>query len=196
MKWSFVLSLLLFAGVTSLHGQGNKKDYYHVPQPIKFDNKQYYLSDSYHPQDNYYKQEYIPKGETADRFNTMVTIDVLIGNQSVKDMVTQKVAELETVQKTNPVVHYKVYEHPEKGEYILDFVLSEGEPNISVVEWNTYRYTSYKDKSGKKGVMLFAYSWRGYDSEVKSFFEKLKTKRMDYVNMIGAYTLPVIQLSN
>ena len=192
----FCIASILLGSVLSVHGQGNKNEYYNIVLPIKFDNKQYYLSDSYHPQDNYYKQEYIQKGESADKFSTMIIIDILIGNQSAKEMAMQKVAEIEKIKKMNPVVRYELYENPKIDEYMLDFLLSVSEGDrISIVEWNVYRYTPYTDKSGKKGIMLFAYSWRGYGNDVTSFFNSLKKERTNYVNMISGYQLPVIQLN-
>jgi len=138
MKHILFVITILSVGVPSLFAQG-KKDYIHMPGPVKFENALYYLSDSYHPEAYYYKQEYIPKGETADKFNSMITIDVLIADVSVKDVVTQKVSELEEMKKTNPVVNYKVYEQTDKGEYMLDFLISQNaDGNVQIVEWNLY----------------------------------------------------------
>jgi len=179
-----------------LAGAQGKKDYYHIPLPIKINSQQYFLSDSYHPQDNYYKQEYIPKGENADKFNSMVTVDVLTGAQSMKDIVTQKAAEIENIKATDPVAHYELFEQSEKGEYMLDFLLSSSNEGSLFVEWNVYRYTTYTDKAGKKGVLLFANSWRAYGDDVNKFLTDLKTKRMPVINMMGAYKIPAVQLNN
>ena len=193
---SFSLFLCCCFCILSLSAQTEKKDHFHVPAPIKFNSGQYYLSDSYHPETYYYKQEYLPKGEHADKFNTMVTIDVLIGNLTVKDAIMQKISEIEAMKKSDPVARYETFEHPESGEYMLDFMLSQSEGEMAtLVEWNVYRYTTYTDKAGQKGVLLFAYTRRGYGDGIKSFFENLKANRMTMINMLGAYKLPVIQVS-
>lgn len=197
MKFNIAILPFLFVVVQSATGQGNKIDRFHIPMPIKFENSSYYLSDSYHPESYYYKQEYIPKGESADHFNSMVTIDVVIADVSVKDVVDQKINEIQAMQKTDPIVKYELMEHPEKGEYMLDFLMSQTvDGRVLIVEWNLYRYKVYTTKSGKKGVLLFAYSLRGYEGKTKDFLISLKTKRPQIDKSMGEYKLPDFQISD
>ena len=196
MKSLILISSIIISGTLSAYGQGNAKDYFHVP-PITFEKKAYFLSDAYHPQDIYYKQEYIPKGETADQFNSMVTIDLLTADIAVKDMVAKKVGELEELKKNDPVAKYQLIENSEKGEYILDFLVTQTVGDkVGIVEWNVYRYKAYTYAPGKTGVLLFAYTKRGYGDGITKFFSTLKTDRAEITEHMTAYKLPDIKLSN
>ena len=191
----FNLIALLILSATFAHSQDNVKNYYHIPETLTFDSLQYKLAASYHPNDVYYKQEYIPAGEVADHFNKMIVIDFVVTDLLVKDMLERKVEELTERKKTDPVVNYEVMENAAKGEYILDFILSDGQGNkLNIVERNVYRYKSYTDKVGHKGVLLFGISQRGYGNGITSFFNRLKISRTDDINKTGAYTVPDIEI--
>src|SRR5579862_8380120 len=139
-----VLSLIL----TSFVYKHQEKiiNYYSIPEVINFDSVQYKLSASYHPSEIYYKQEYIPAGENADHFNKMITIDFVVTNKSPKDILAMKINELQERKKNDPVVHYEIISNPKKGEYILDFILSQQEGGkVGIVERNVYRYKNYTD---------------------------------------------------
>ncbi len=195
MKQILTIMSLLLIGLQSLFAQG-KKDYLHVPGPLKFENTFYFLSDSYHPEEYYYKQEYIPKGESADKFISMITIDVLTVDMTVKDVVTKKIEEIKEMQKTDPIVKYELYEQSEKGEYMLDFLLSQTvNGHVQIIEWNLYRYKLYSDQNGKKGVILYAYTMRGYESKTKEFLTKLKENRKKFDDAFGVYKIPAIQIN-
>ncbi len=197
MKQITFLVAVLLIGCQSLLAQGNKKDYFKIPAPVKFDGKQFFLSDAYHPESYYYKQEYIPKGENPDHFFSMVTVDIITAEVPVKDMVTRKVAELEEMKKTNPVVNYEMMEQTEKGEYMLDFILSQNEGGkVAIVEWNLYRYKVFVGKDGKKGVLLFAYTLRAYEGKTTEFIKGLKAKRPGYTKSMIEYKIPDIKIAD
>jgi hypothetical protein len=171
------------------------KDYFAIPGPVTFNKTNYYLSWSSHPNDNYYKQEYLPSGEKAETFSNMIMIEALVGDMSLQDAVQTKIAEIEQRKKTDPVANYQIIKNPSTGEYLLDFVYSQSTGNkTSVVEWNAYRYVSLKDKSVSNGVLLFAYSKRGYGDAVTNFLKTLKTGRQADINMIAAYKIPGVKL--
>ena len=186
----------LFILITILaHGQDNVKNYYHIPEVLTFDSLQYKLIASYHPNDVYYKQEYVPAGEIADHFNKMIFIDFVVTELTVKDMVERKVDELNERKKSDPVVNYEVMENTAKSEYILDFILSSNQGNkLDIVERNIYRYKTYTDKAGHTGVLLFGVSQRGYGIGITAFFAKLKASRMGDINKASAYTIPGVEI--
>lgn len=193
-----LLSLIaLFALTTSFIYKNNDdvKNYYNIPETLTFDNIQYKLVASYHPNDVYYKQEYIPSGESADHFNKMVLIDFVITDALAKKMLQMKAKELDDRKKSDAVTHYEVMENDDKGEYMLDFILSDGKGDqITVVERNVYRYKNYTDKAGHKGILLFGISQRGYDNGITPFFTNLKKTRIDDINKVGAYNIPDIDI--
>lgn len=175
MEKSRKLSILLTGLIMSTiaFAQTNKlaTDYLHVPGPIAFDNKLYHLNWSTHPAANFYKQEYIVKGDETDKYNAMILVDVITGDAVIKNVVTAKVAELKKMKEANPVINYEVIENPKAGEYMLDFLLTANAPDgtITIVERNVYRYKIFADKAGNKGVMLFGISTRSYDTAVAGF---------------------------
>lgn len=179
------------------NGQSQKTaDYLKVPGPIIFDNQSYSLSWSSHPATNFYKQEYIVKGDNPDRFKTMVLTDVITGESDLKKVVNAKIAELKQMQASNPVVNYEVINNPKTGEYMLDFLLSanNADGSMSVLERNVYRYKIFTDKAGNKGVQLFGISTRSYGAAINQFLTALKSNRKDLVNKVSVYKIPEIKI--
>jgi len=192
---TLVFGLLL---TTASFGQTTKTvtDYLGLAKPILFDNVSYNLAWTSHPTDNYYKQEYLAQGDTLEKFKRLVTIDVLVTKTKLKDIIAAKVAELNKIKKTNPVVQYQTFE---KGdEIMLDFLLSENTPDgklVSTVERNVYRYKIATDKNGQKAVLLFAVSDRAYGNDIDNFFSNLKEHRYDLLNAVGAFDIPEITIA-
>jgi len=199
MKIKFILLLVLagfFLGTTTF-GQTSKitTDYLGVPGPIKLDKISYNLAWSSHPLDNYYKQEYIEAGDSLEKFKTMILLDFLTGIK-IKDAVKAKVTELEKLKETNPVVQFEQFEN--KGEYMLDFLVSQNTPDgklVSIVERNVYRYKTIVDKSGQKGILLFGVSQRSYGNDIDNFFAVLKKTRYDLINLVGSFDIPEISIA-
>lgn len=196
MNKAFYLIVLLWltTGFTHKSGQ-DARNYYNTPEMLTFDNVQYKLVASYHPNDIYYKQEYIPAGESVDHFNKMVFIDFVITDANSREMLDMKAKEMQERKKNDAVVNYEIMENNADGEYMLDFILSDSKNNkLTVVERNVYRYKSYSDKAGHRGILLFAISQRGYDKDILMFFKNLKTNRVDDINKVGLYNIPDIEI--
>lgn len=192
-----LLSTLLFSGAAN--GQSNKKttDYLGAPGPIVFEKTTYNLSWSSHPAANYYKQEYLPKGETADNFRTMILFEVVTGNLNIKDIAAAKLAELKKMKETNPLINYESFDNPRTGEYMIDFLLTANAPDggISIAERNVYRYKAVTDASGLKGIALFGISTRSYGKEAAAFISSLKMKRKDLVSQVAQFSIPAIRIA-
>ena len=169
-------------------------NYLNVSGPIVFNSSSYDFVWSSHPSPTYYKHEYLKKGETVQKFNTMVMVELLTGTTTPKDLVANKVAELKTMQSTNPYVQFETFFNKDSNEYILDFLVtanSADNKEITIAERNVYRYKVYSE-NGKKGVLLFAVSTRSYGDNVTKFLQSLKGSRMDLVNKVKAFTVPAI----
>ena len=189
----YFIALLWLATSFTYENDQDVKNYYNIPEILTFDNVQYKLVASYHPEDSYYKQEYIPAGESADYFNKMLFIDFALTDATPREMLDLKAKEIQERKKNDPVVNYEIMENTEKGEYILDFILSDSKDGkLTVVERNVYRYKYYSDKAGHRGVLLFAISQRGYDKGITAFFKSLKSTRVDDINKVGLYNIPDI----
>ncbi len=190
--------MLFFLIATISHSQNTKmiKDYLNVPGPISFDNKSYNLSWSSHPAANFYKQEYIVKGDSADRFKSMILFDLLTGNSTIKEIAAAKIEELKTAKATNPLVTYEIFDNPTTGEYMIDFVLTANSAGgqLDIAERNVYWYTKFTSASGQKGVLLFGVSTRSYGNNINQFLTNLKTGKKYLVDLVAKFKMPVVKL--
>jgi len=192
------LAGILFIAPAFCQTQKSMKDYLSIPEPIVFNNKSYNLSWSSHPAQNFYKHEYIVKGDNVDKFQSMILIDVITGNTNLKEIVAGKVEELKKLKAQNPVVNYQSFDNPKTGEYIIDFLLTANaaDGTINIAEHNIYRYKKLADKSGKTGVVLFGISTRSYGSEITTFLNELKTSKNNLVNQVAQFNIPSINITN
>jgi len=181
-----------------IKAQTNKAatNYLNVTGPIVFDNKSFKLNWSSHPSANFYKQEYLTKGEDASKYKMMLLIDVTAGETNLKNVVSAKIAELKKMKEGNPMVSYEIIQNPKTGEYLLDFLLTANaaDGTTSIVERNIYRYKTFTGKAGNKCVMLFAVSSRAYAKEVNSFFIALKANRKVLINEMAQCKMPEISI--
>jgi hypothetical protein len=193
-----ILVLLLFASTSIVIHAINPPvdDYLSIPGPVTFGDTSFELAWSSNPNANYYKHEYLPAGESLERFNEMLIIEVITGELTLSEAVNTKVKELMNRKSNDPYSNYEVIENPKTGEYILDFIVSDsngGEANI--VEWNAYRYVKLKDKSDRNGVMLFAISRRAYGEGISDFLKVLKSNRSEGISMLSSFDVPNVKLS-
>ncbi|MEP7166261.1 MAG: hypothetical protein ABI741_16280 [Ferruginibacter sp.] len=190
----FFVGAILFACIFfSFNVKDNKqkvKDYFTVPGPVDFNKTMYSLSWSSHPNNDYYKQEYLPANERSETFNKMIMIEALVSSMTPKEAAMAKIKELDQRKKIDPVTNYQFIENPATGEYVVDFVISSND----IVEWNAYRYINLKNKSSENGLMLFAYSKRSYGAASTNFLKSLKTERVKDINAVATYKIPGIKL--
>ncbi len=193
-KKSLLLIILFLYSSLSLDAQNKINEYLSIPGPIKIDNTFYNLIWSSHPNENYYKQEYLSPTEKIEKYGTLVMIDYIQGTLKIEDVINRKVTELENLKKSNPVVNYKIYENGE--EYILDFLITENSKDgkeILIAERNVYRYKLISNNKSK-GVLLFGVSERGYKENIESFFNNLKNNSSKLIEVVGNYQLPKIEI--
>ena len=170
-------------------------NYYGIPVSLTFNKLDYKLSWSSHPNNVYYKQEYIPKGNSADTFKDMVLIDFIETDADLKDAVKVQVAKIQERKKTDAVCNYDIVESPDGKEFVLDFLMSDRKDNkLTVLEWSAYHYKTYTDKAGHKGVLLFGICHRAYGDESNDMLKNLSKFRADNRNALIAYPIPDIQI--
>jgi len=200
-----MLPVLLLAGLLSIttQGQTNKvmHDYLNIPGPIVLDKKSYNLSWSSHPAANFYKQEYIQKGDNPEKFKEMILVDVIISSpdshrDGIKEVVAAKIAELKKIKESNPAVNYETFDNSKAGEYMIDFLLTANaaDGKMSIVERNVYRYKTFTDQSGKTGILLFGISTRNYGENIPAFFSSLKTNKSNLLNQVAQYKIPSVKI--
>ena len=193
-----ILTLFIFIAAilsSSFSYAQNVVDKLNVPGPVVIGNKSHALNWASHPSAGFYKQEYIAAGDNADKFKSMVLLDVSLGNFILKDIVSAKIAELKKMKETNPLVNYEMFQ--KNGEYLLYFLLSANTPNgktVDIVERNIYRYKTFTDKSGKKGILLFGVSVRSYGNDIDAFLKALKTGKAALLNEVAQFNIPAVTI--
>ncbi|MEP6675211.1 MAG: hypothetical protein ABJA78_08645 [Ferruginibacter sp.] len=198
MKKEIIIFLLSSILLTAANGQQLKKpfDYLSVSD-LLFNKSAYSLSWTSHPTANFFKQEYLVKADNADRYNTMILIDVLTGTDNIKEIVAQKITELKKLKESNPVIRYETFDNTKSGEYMIDFVLTENSADgkyISIAERNVYRYKFFVDKKGNKSILLFGVSIRSYGNAVGNFLNDLKINKSVLVNEVAGFKIPEIKI--
>ena len=191
-KLSLIITLFMFSHMTQAQ---NAKNYFSIDS-ISFENESYFLAWSSFSDNGYYKHEYLRKGDYLDKgFNKMILIEVLQKDVTPKDLASKKAKEIEKIKKKYPVANYQIIDNPETGEYLIDFLMSDGEGDL--YEWNVYRYKLIDTPKGK-AVMLFGFSLRSFeDAELSldDFFPYFQENRMELINAVANYELPEIKLS-
>jgi len=194
----FCLPVLLIVSTSFNYKKHADKviNYLNTDEIIKFNKKEYKLSWSSHPVSNYYKQEYIPKGETSEHYSNLLLIDYLLIDTPAFNIVGVKVHEILERKKTDIVAQYQLLKNPDKKDnYILDFLLSAGENDkINVIEWNGYHYQNYTDKAGHKGVLLFGISKRAYGADVTPFLQGLRAFKGEQLKVLVQYEAPKVEI--
>jgi len=154
-----------------------------VKENLEFDKTTFKLSWTAKPKDNYLIQEYLPEGETSAYFKQMLTIHLFITDIKTKDAVSQKVNELIARKKTDSTYNYQVTESPDGKEFLVDFLLGESKNNeMTIVEFNVYRYKQIQISKKQKAIIVFAYSKRSYGDDITEFFKTLGDDRGKYLN--------------
>ena len=189
-----MLLIQLMLGKVGVASSDGVVDRLSLPGSIEFNGESYRLSWSSHPTSHYYKQEYLPPGQTGERFQRMVLIEATVRGVDVNGAVAAQVNMLNKRKSTDPTVNFAAAKNPKNGEIILDFVLSAQDPKgEDVVEWNAYRYAALRGKGGESGVLLFGISRRAYGDDTTNFLRKLKSARPAEVNALATYPLPVVR---
>ena len=168
---SIIISLL---SCLSLSSQ-SATEYFNVGNPIKYCGTKYSLVWSAQPQENYFVQEYLPKGETLEHYNQMFTVSVIFWDRTPLEAVQAKIAELEERKKSDPITKYMVAEN--NGDYILEFLVgdsSNGKMNTVEVDVHYYRQMTI---NGKKASVLCFYSGRAYGDDILPFIQSIPEKR-------------------
>lgn len=166
-----------------------------VPGPLVFAGTSYTLAWSSHPRPTYYKQEYLPAGQSVDHYERMLMVEVLDGG-TVAGAASAQVRSINARKGKDPLANVAVLENRQRGEIIVDFLLGGRDAQgAETAEWNAYRYAPFKTANGHAGVMLFAISHRAYGDGVRDFLVRLKTFRSEEISRVARQDLPVPNLA-
>ena len=174
------LSFILMMTCVMAFSQEEIVDYLHVGKTLKFQGKKFELKWSQHPMEVYYLQEWLPKGETFDNYEQMLSVSLAFSEAlTVQYAVEAKIQELEERKKSDKCCNYLVYEND--GEYLIDFLVSDGaDGKLNCVEVDIHHYKPVT-VNGKKAIQLNFYSRRAYGDDIIPFLESLKDKKDDWI---------------
>jgi hypothetical protein len=189
-RCAFALALLLIlAGPAPAQ---DAVDRIGVPGPLTLEGADFALAWSAHPNARYYKQEYLPAGQSLTAYTRMVIVEVIEAGTSVKSALASQVAMLNKRKATDPLVNFAVIQNDKTGEALLDFVLGGRDAaGRTITEWNAYRYAPFG-----QGVMLLAVSHRAYgDEDGMTFLQQLKASRPRHIAAVTQAAMPIVKLS-
>lgn len=165
--------------------------------PIDFNKTEFTLAWSQKPNANYFVQEYVPKNETVEKFNELITVNVFVLNTTVENAVQQKINELIKRKETDKVCNFNVIESPDGKESILDCLLSvEKNGDLDIVEFIIYRYKQIELENHQKALLIYSYSKRSYDKNIMKFLKGLSTERENLLNVMIAKEMPEIIIND
>ena len=161
-----------------------------APGPIVFEDVEFALAWTSHPSETYFKQEYVPAGQTVEQFEDMFMIDVMTDGMTPEAAAAAMIKNLDARKGTDPVINYDLIRNDQTGEIVLDFLLSDSTSGTMIVEWNAYRYVPFGD-----GIALYAISRRGYGEDgARTLLTGLKEKRQSAINALALMELPELSL--
>lgn len=186
MSLSRLAAVVAFVIATPVLAQ---EDAVGVPGPIVFEGTSFELVWTSNPTPTYYKQEYLPAGESVEAYSQMFMVDVLTEGATPESAAADMIAGLEQRKAEDPVVNFAMIANDATGELILDFLLSDTSSGDVIVEWNAYRYVPYGE-----GLALFAISRRGYGDDTSGFIGELANWRLGSIDALAQMELPEVVL--
>lgn len=190
-----ILAAIALASASTSTRSAEAVDRLGVPGPLRFGDTGYLLAWSSHPTATYYKQEYLPAGETSDSYARMLIIELVDAGASVESALAAQIRTLNQRKGRDPIAKFEVLQNRQTGEALLDFLVSDrNAKGVEIAEWNAYRYVPRRNAAGGTGVMLFAISHRAYgDAAIRDFLIRLKTFRPAEINRIAQQASPVVR---
>jgi len=185
------LAVALAAILWLAPAQAQTTDYLGLPGPIAFSGDSYELVWSSRPDENYVKQEYLPVGDTPERYNRMLLVETVIGAMNAADAAQAQIEALNQRKPNDPLLNLDLLQNEAAGEVLLDFIVSsKDEAGEYIVEWNAYRYAPLAEGLGL-GVMLMGISHRAYGNDAaKAFLQGLPTLRPAQIDALAGAPLP------
>lgn len=164
-----------------------------LPGPISFQGQSYALAWTSQPSEGYFKQEYVPEGQSVEAYTDMILVEAVAGAITPMEAAAVQVQSLTARKETDPVVNHQIIQNDATGEVLLDFVISDLSADPIVVEWNAYRYMPLAEEDG---VALFAISHRGYGEDgARALLEGLGAMRGEAVNALATFDVPAIAIA-
>ena len=157
IKYLLLIVTLLATSINSNYLIG--QDRIGIPGPLNFDGMNYFFYRSIKINNATYVQEYLPIKETSDSFHSMIICKLLITDWEVKEVAENKMKQMEDIKKTDSICNSRLFQSPDRTEYIVDYFLGEYKNKniLSGVEYYIYRYKRIKIRNDNDAVLAFVY---------------------------------------
>ncbi|AWG22069.1 hypothetical protein FFWV33_11380 [Flavobacterium faecale] len=169
-------------------------DFLHTGTILKFEDHNFHLAWSSHPNTTYYKQEYLRTSDNKfETYQKMLIVEAVQSDILVEQASNMKLNELEKLKKDNPLVQTNIEKANNQDEKVISFMLSGGH---NVLEWNIYRYQQQKNDRGTF-LVLYAYSYRNYftkKEDIVKFLEYVKANNSKITNLVNSAAVPKIKV--
>lgn len=182
-RLSAALAIVCFSGLAVVA----QEDAVGAPGPFVLEGTSFDLVWTSHPTETFYKQEYVPEGQSVEAYDEMFMVDVLTTGVTPDEAAHAIVTSLQERKASDPVVNFEILKNEATGEVILDFVLSDSSGEAVIVEWNAYRYVPLHN-----GVAMFGISRRGYGDGAADLLRGLKDARATSIGALAELELPEI----
>ncbi|MCW2121056.1 hypothetical protein [Flavobacterium sp. 7A] len=169
-------------------------DFLSTGSVLKFEDQNFNLAWSSHPNDTYYKQEYLRASDNKfETYQKMLIVEAVKSNITVEQASNMKLTELTNLKKSNPLVQFKTEKGAKDDEKVISFMISGGH---NILEWNLYRYQK-QTTNNENFLVLYAYSYRNYftnKEEIVKFLEYVKSNNTKITSLINAVSIPKIEI--
>jgi hypothetical protein len=153
-----------------------------VEGPLLFNKSKFELIQSTKPDDNMYKQEYLPKNEAIESYNQKMSLLLIETDTELEDIVTSKIKDLSEYKKKDHNALYSSKEIKNGAEYIVEFTKCDyNGPKVTLVEYNVSKVKRINTNGGKKAILIYTYTWRSYDDETTLFLSSLKNFKEEFI---------------
>jgi len=188
----FSLLTILFAAMLKMTAHAQPAS--NIPSPpgtIQFMGETFRLGWESHPTPDHHLYEYFPPNQNRPRYHTMLLLDRITNGLTPSEAVNQKMEFLKQRKGTDPVVTFDFFKSEGRGEFLLDFVVSENINGIGeVLEWDIYRYIPIPG-----GGILIGHSARAYNEEDRINLLTTRTQIRQQIHSALA-SLPVPQFTH
>lgn len=129
--------------------------------------------------------EYIPPGETLEKWNTLIAVRSYAGRRDYKELAGGLVKAL---NKKNPLARAAIHSSVDGKRTMVDFITWDLDQHIT--EFNVFLYQLGPDGNS---VLAQQFAQRVYgEEEGLDFMRELKARRLKLLAAVGEFTFPPI----
>ena len=186
------LAVLIMVGSVSCIGKADEKltsvGQKSPANTIEFQGQQLrlaFVAESPDPKDGQAINEYVPVGESLDKWTQLIGVYHYPHLEDSKAIVGQMVKALNA---SNPLARYQIHASQDGKRIMLDFITWETEKGIT--EFNVFIFQKHPQGTG---LIAQQYALRAYgQAEGLKFMEELRDTRTKSLEAVGNFTFPNI----